>query len=220
MMKSVLPPLDPSDPRDRILDSAINEFAAHGFHGATTRTIAAGARVNISMINYYYGSKQGLLKAATERYFRQISALIHDVFGRPEPPDRQLSRLIREIISFFRAHRNLVAVVINTWSLEIPEAASTKVEFLKRISTFFEQAIIPRMPGLSQIPNPATIVGPAVIGSIAIHFMFQPVIEEVLGHPCDDLFYDHMSNLLSTVFTHGLIDAYSAGESCSGEAVS
>ncbi len=46
--------------RQRILDSAADEFAAKGFAGARVADIARRAGVNAQLIAYYFGSKQGL----------------------------------------------------------------------------------------------------------------------------------------------------------------
>ncbi len=45
--------------RARILDAALELFAASGFDGASTRTIAEQAGVNLPAIQYYFGSKEG-----------------------------------------------------------------------------------------------------------------------------------------------------------------
>lgn len=46
--------------RDRIVTSAITEFARHGYSGARVDRIANLAAVNKRMIYHYFGSKQGL----------------------------------------------------------------------------------------------------------------------------------------------------------------
>jgi AcrR family transcriptional regulator len=50
-----------------ILDAAEREFAASGFHGATTRAIAEGAQANPALIQYYFGSKENLYQAVFAR---------------------------------------------------------------------------------------------------------------------------------------------------------
>ena len=50
--------------RQRLLEVAIQVFAARGFEGARTRDIAEAAKTNIVSIAYYFGSKQGLYDAA------------------------------------------------------------------------------------------------------------------------------------------------------------
>ncbi len=48
------------------MDAAIKLFADRGFDGTTTRDIAEASGLNISLISYYFGGKDGLLHAALE----------------------------------------------------------------------------------------------------------------------------------------------------------
>jgi AcrR family transcriptional regulator len=52
--------------RSAILAAARERFAADGYERATIRGIAAGARIDPSMVMRYYGSKEGLFAAAAE----------------------------------------------------------------------------------------------------------------------------------------------------------
>ncbi len=58
----------------RILDGAEKLFALHGFQGVSVRAIAKEAGVNVALINYYFGSKVGLLNAVFERRAAPIIA--------------------------------------------------------------------------------------------------------------------------------------------------
>ena len=63
-----------SDTRKRILDAALNEFAAHGLAGARTEHIAAAAGVNKALLYYYFESKEKLYAAA----FEMVSERVRD----------------------------------------------------------------------------------------------------------------------------------------------
>jgi len=52
--------------RDLILESALDEFSAHGFAGARMSTVAERAGVNSRMVYHYFGNKEGLYRAALE----------------------------------------------------------------------------------------------------------------------------------------------------------
>jgi|UPI0004648AC5 AcrR family transcriptional regulator len=52
--------------RSRILTAAEAEFADHGFDGATVRQIALRAEVPVALVNYHFGSKEGLYRAIFE----------------------------------------------------------------------------------------------------------------------------------------------------------
>ena len=61
------------DAKERILDAAEREFAAHGFHGASLRSVTRGAGVNVASIHYHFGSKEALLRATLERIVRPVN---------------------------------------------------------------------------------------------------------------------------------------------------
>ena len=60
--------------RSRILEAALELFAASGFEGASTRTIAERAGVNLPAIQYYFGSKEGLYRAVVEQFSQEMQA--------------------------------------------------------------------------------------------------------------------------------------------------
>ncbi|OOQ61470.1 TetR/AcrR family transcriptional regulator [Mucilaginibacter pedocola] len=68
-----------TDKKDHILDVAEKIFAEFGYDGASTRAISGEAGVNMAMLNYYFGSKEGLFLAIFERritYFQKLLAEI------------------------------------------------------------------------------------------------------------------------------------------------
>jgi len=62
------------DKKVQILDAAEKAFAQHGFKEASTRLIAQLAEVNVSMINYYFQSKEKLLEKVLERRIMHFDA--------------------------------------------------------------------------------------------------------------------------------------------------
>jgi|SRR5579871_1498849 len=68
--------------RGRILEAALELFAASGFEGASTRTIAERAGVNLPAIQYYFGSKEGLYRAVIEQFGQEMQAGVAPVAAR------------------------------------------------------------------------------------------------------------------------------------------
>ena len=52
---------------ERILDAAYHTFVEKGYEGAKMRDIASRADINISMLHYYYRSKDNLFDIAFSR---------------------------------------------------------------------------------------------------------------------------------------------------------
>lgn len=67
------------DKKDHILDVAERVFSDYGFDGASTRMISGEAGVNMAMLNYYFGSKEGLFLAIFERKISSFQALLQNI---------------------------------------------------------------------------------------------------------------------------------------------
>jgi AcrR family transcriptional regulator len=57
--------------RQRLLDAALEEFAAHGIAGARVDRIAEAARSNKAQIYHYFGSKDALFEAVFDRIVKE-----------------------------------------------------------------------------------------------------------------------------------------------------
>ena len=61
---------DSGQTKIRILDSAEELFARHGFQKVSLRAITTEAGVNVALINYHFGNKIALLNAVLEAQCR------------------------------------------------------------------------------------------------------------------------------------------------------
>jgi len=115
--------------KENILRSTLLLIKADGFDELTTRKIAASAGVNISLVNYYFGSKEKLLNEA----LRIILDTFNDCFApldddTLDPKERLrlfLLNYIDHLYQYPKAIRGLV-----TQCLPSPEAQYELVKFL------------------------------------------------------------------------------------------
>ena len=70
---------DKIDKKDHILDVAEKVFSDLGFDGASTRTISGEAGVNMAMLNYYFGSKEGLFLAVFNRKISSFQNILQNI---------------------------------------------------------------------------------------------------------------------------------------------
>lgn len=63
----------------QILDASEELFFKLGFEGASTRAIAKIAKVNMAMINYYFGSKEGLFASVIIRLLQEFGVQLVDI---------------------------------------------------------------------------------------------------------------------------------------------
>jgi AcrR family transcriptional regulator len=94
----------------RLIEAAIEVFGQYGFEGASTRTLAERAGVNLAAIPYYFRGKEGLYRAAAqyivdrfgERLAPVTRAIDRALEGRELAP-REASRLLHELLNAFAA---------------------------------------------------------------------------------------------------------------------
>ena len=70
---------DKIDKKDHILDVAERIFSDLGFDGASTRLISGEAGVNMAMLNYYFGSKEGLFLAVFDRKITSFQNILQNI---------------------------------------------------------------------------------------------------------------------------------------------
>jgi AcrR family transcriptional regulator len=70
---------DKIDKKDHILDVAERVFSELGFDGASTRAISGEAGVNMAMLNYYFGSKEGLFLAIFDRKITSMRTFLQNI---------------------------------------------------------------------------------------------------------------------------------------------
>ena len=61
--------------REALIRAAITRFGEEGYAAASIRAIAAEAGVNLSLISYYFGGKQGLYEACARDIVDRLSAI-------------------------------------------------------------------------------------------------------------------------------------------------
>jgi AcrR family transcriptional regulator len=87
--------------RGRILSAALPLFAEHGYDGASVRTIAGAAGVNVATLAYHFVDKDGLYAACVEKLYADLA--------RVPPPDPEagdpLEALVRTTWGFAKDHR-------------------------------------------------------------------------------------------------------------------
>lgn len=70
---------------DRLLAAAKNCFLADDYHNVSTRRIAEEANVNVSMIRYYFGNKEGLYEEMIRHTLSPLlEVLDSDMLSTPE----------------------------------------------------------------------------------------------------------------------------------------
>jgi AcrR family transcriptional regulator len=106
------------DIRQRLLDSALVEFGAKGFDGASTRSIAQRVDAHQPQINYHFDSKEALWAVAVDHLFGRLGEELADL-PRPDGTDdparlaATFAEAVRRFVRFAAAHPELNRIMVH-----------------------------------------------------------------------------------------------------------
>jgi AcrR family transcriptional regulator len=96
------------DTRRRILETALEIFAAQGYEGTSTRQLAERAGVNLPAIQYYFGSKEGLYRAVindivehTDKHMASLAPRVNAAVADPAASQEDLLELLCAMLEAF-----------------------------------------------------------------------------------------------------------------------
>lgn len=117
--------------RERLLAAAIEAFAAKGFHGTTTRDIAAAAGMSPAALYVHHRSKEELLHLISRRGHERTLELVQEARASAGPPVEQL----RSVAAAFAAHHaraHTTARIINYELASLADEHAAEIAELRR----------------------------------------------------------------------------------------
>jgi AcrR family transcriptional regulator len=99
-----------SGSKRKLLDAAEELFAEKGFEAVSVRDITALAKSNVAAVNYYFGSRDGLLMLVMTRYMMPVNeeriarleALERKWSGKSVPIEELIDALVRPLVGQVR----------------------------------------------------------------------------------------------------------------------
>lgn len=208
------------DAKERIFKAALSLFAMKGFAATSIRRIAKKANINISMINYYYGGKIGILKAIiNEAYEKYYSAVGHIMDGKSSI-EKRVRTIVDIIIRFFRENTEVAIVALDVMPLDMPRIADLKnkweLENRRVMNQFFISLGLDADDDIQM-----SVFRGALTAIILSHFQSKYVKEHVIqtsaksrfsdgeklensSSPRGDIFYNKYAETLTNVYLYGV----------------
>jgi len=94
-----------------LLESALRQFAAVGFEGASLQRIASDAGLSKSSVLYHFASKEALLDAALRPAVRDLAVLNEQMVRIADVASRQT--FLVQFVDYLYEHRLAIAVIFN-----------------------------------------------------------------------------------------------------------
>ncbi|MBD0404553.1 MULTISPECIES: TetR/AcrR family transcriptional regulator [unclassified Flammeovirga] len=119
--------------REHVLKVATKLISQKGFDGASTRDIAQTAKVSQGMINYYFGSKENLLKEIIANYSKQINAVVSELNNSEKEGIEFLKLALLKFFKIAFENRDLARIMNVEEMMAIREDVITKNDELANI---------------------------------------------------------------------------------------
>jgi AcrR family transcriptional regulator len=166
------PRADAADTRGAVLEAARARFAAHGYAGTRLRDVAADADVDVALVSYFFGSKDGLFAAAMELPINPAQ-LVEQLVA--EGSDGLGERLARTMLARLDATGGGAFV-------GMVRSAATNEQAAALLRGFVEREVLGRLVRAVDAPNPelrAALVGSQVVGLIMARYVVrvQPIAD-------------------------------------------
>jgi AcrR family transcriptional regulator len=129
----------PMNVRDQLLEAAVQVYAESGYHGATTRRIAAAAGVNEITLFRHFGSKDLLLREALGRCHAEGTVPLPEI---PNDPLQELTDWSRSHLLHLHQRAALIRTCLGEFAerpeLVMPEI-SCPVQATRALSGYLER---------------------------------------------------------------------------------
>ncbi|MGO3325800.1 TetR/AcrR family transcriptional regulator [Gordonia sp. (in: high G+C Gram-positive bacteria)] len=90
--------------RARLQEGAMASFAEHGFHGTSTRHIAAAAGMSPAAVYVHFSSKEELLFEITRTGHQQILEIVTAAADSTSDSTTRLANIVREFVIYHAQH--------------------------------------------------------------------------------------------------------------------
>ncbi|SCE67606.1 transcriptional regulator, TetR family [Micromonospora chaiyaphumensis] len=141
--------------RARLLDAAVTAFAERGFHGTTTRDIAAAAGLSPAALYVHHRSKEELLYLISRSGHEHVLALVREAVASSADPATALRRVVHDFVVTHARDHTTTRVV----NYELAALSPAHLAEIREIRHHIEQAIRQLVEagvraGVFQTPDP------------------------------------------------------------------
>ena len=190
--------------RKRILQAAISLFSRHGFAETGMRELVAEADVNLSMVNYFFGSKKGLLKEILDGFFSGYLTIAKDNLLTDGDLHVRLERFISGAVRYFDANRDALVIAISELPHDDPEILEYKAGWARQMVKIINQEICGPLAAESGQALPPTCLAPMLTTIMASRFLFAPVMEKVEEGSSTVVTIEDYTKMIVRIFLQGI----------------
>ncbi len=166
------------DIKQRIIDVASKLFAEKSFEGASVREIAALCHVNIAMISYYFGGKEGLYLECIAKFAKGRSEVLQKILIPVETETEfkvRLKLFFETMMTLFSTDKHLVRIIMREAQADRGE------EFHKKVMTHMHPVFLTVQNYYETARNNKVLredVNPQMLAMMTMGLMSHPCMME------------------------------------------
>lgn len=165
---------------ESILTAAQSVFLKKGLAGARMQEIADKAKINKSLLHYYFRSKNKLFDAVFEYVFRKFSPNIFKVFEDERPFAEKVEDFVSQYIDLVAKNPFIPVFVINELNSKSPDKLTNKLKDLGARTDLIEAQIHTEIEaGRMRKGNPKHIMID-ILAMIIFPFVAKPIVKELM----------------------------------------
>ncbi len=165
--------------RERIFQAALYLFARNGYAETGVRELAARAEVNLSMVNYFFGSKKGLLKVILNNFFSGYLAIASETLIGEDDLLGRVEKFIGSAIVYFDAERDSLIVAISELPHDDAEITEYKALWATKMFEIVNRELSVPLQAGTGYHIPAAVLAPMLTSLMASRFLFGSLIQKV-----------------------------------------
>jgi len=192
------------DTRSRLLDASRDLFTAHGFRGTSTRAIAAKAGCNLSLIKYYFGSKEGLLREVVRPHIEAIRELIISMDSGGAPSPQRLREFIMKMAHQLDSNSHFFRLIFAELLREDSPVVADLLEPV-RLNQSAALAVLQHAKDrgmLRDVDLRASLV--VMMGPLMFYQLAYPVASQIVG-PRSPEVINLIAATAADIFLHGIL---------------
>lgn len=199
--------------RNRLIKAALDCFLADDYHNVTTRRIAEFAGANVSMIRYYFGSKEGLY----EEMIRETLSPLLDVLDGPLLTSKVgFAEFFGLYYRTMSARPEFPKLILKVLALHHGPGRRFIQQLLERGRTRGARKVA-EMKAQGQVETGVDpdILRLAFVSLAMTPMLLKDIFEEQMERPMDDIFLESLAKFNGHLFSAGLAPV---APLCKGEA--
>lgn len=199
--------------RNRLIKAALDCFLADDYHNVTTRRIAEFAGANVSMIRYYFGSKEGLY----EEMIRETLSPLLDVLDGPLLTSKVgFAEFLGLYYRTMSARPEFPKLILKVLALHHGPGRRFIQQLLERGRTRGARKVAEmKAQGQLETGVDPDILRLAFVSLAMTPMLLKDIFEEQMERPMDDIFLESLAKFNGHLFSAGLAPV---APHCKGEA--